>query len=189
MGGAVRLRPDFGTTLKGHVMVDKTLSASVIESSRDGGDLHLVSGGTLILASAPDGRRRPNSSSSTSFVKVGGDGQVVFQADSVRFRSSDGQDLLGLSKDSVDLLVSAVNLKGRARSVGSLQTRTLLAAPGANLKISSPTKSAEVRAAGDLDLGSTAGDVSIRTLNTANLVASNVRISNLFYPRKSACII
>lgn len=154
------------TLINGRLFVDKGITTAKMLASGD--TLYLISQRHIDIVS-----REINGRSGGLHIdkKV-----ALVQADNVNFKNKDGEEYLLLSKDNMEANINLLNLKGKARSIPSIQTRSILSSHLSNLRISSPTKDAELTSASTLKLQSSGGGIIAESLSDINFISSNISL-------------
>lgn len=110
-------------------------------------------------------------------IHIDKDGTSI-QAKAISFKGFDGTNYLYVSKENMEANVRLLNLNGKARSIPSIQSEAILSSPLSNLRISSPTRNAEITSAKTLKLNSIGGEVSIEALNDLHFEATKISLNS-----------
>jgi len=100
--------------------------------------------------------------------------RTSIQADAISFKGSDGIKYLYVSRENMEANIRLLNLNGKARSIPSIQSEAILSSPLSDLRISSPTRNAEITSAKALRLNSFGGRIDVDSLNDIIFDASKI---------------
>lgn len=161
--GEIRLNHEH-TLVNGRLFVDKTLVAAKILAFNN--TLHLVSQDHIYIESH-------DVNGKSGIIHIDKDVASI-QADKITFKNSIGEDYLFVSKDNMQANIRRLNLKGNARSIPSIQAESILSSPLSNLRISSPTRNAEINSAKTLRLQSFGGRVVVESLSDIYFITTDI---------------